>query len=194
MPDDVMQLFDDYAARFARGERPDVRAYLARAGEGADELGRLIDRYLEVAPAREPDAEAVETARAWVQGEPPILDLRRRRRLRRDEVVDALIGALGLDVAKRAKVKRYYAELETGQLDARRVDQRLLRALASLLRARAGELLTWRSRPAETTFAYFRLDAELPAGAAAAPSAPRIAEPDEIDELFGVGGSDARSE
>ncbi len=43
MADDVMVLFDEYAARFARGERPDPREYLRRAGEGAEELASLID-------------------------------------------------------------------------------------------------------------------------------------------------------
>jgi hypothetical protein len=53
MRDDVMRLFDEYAARFARGERPDARAYLARAGSGEDELAALIERYLErVQPPR----------------------------------------------------------------------------------------------------------------------------------------------
>ena len=30
MADEVMRLFDDFAARFARGERPDAREYLTR--------------------------------------------------------------------------------------------------------------------------------------------------------------------
>ena len=34
MADEVMRLFDEYAASFARGERPDTRAYLAQAGKG----------------------------------------------------------------------------------------------------------------------------------------------------------------
>ena len=46
MPEDVFSLFDDYAARFAHGERPEARAYLARAGGRADELAQLTDGYL----------------------------------------------------------------------------------------------------------------------------------------------------
>src|SRR6266550_1659482 len=55
MPEDVFTLFDDYAARFARGEAPDLRGYLTRAGEGAGELGRLVDAFLARASPPEPD-------------------------------------------------------------------------------------------------------------------------------------------
>src|SRR5262245_55230659 len=112
--DEVFTLFDEYAARFARGERPDTHTYLARAGKGADELAALIDRYLESAPVPAPGEDARAAAAAWVEGEPPLLALRTRRGLRRDEVVDALIGALALDPKKRPKVKEYYHRLEGG--------------------------------------------------------------------------------
>jgi hypothetical protein len=38
-----MRLFDEYAATFAWGKRPDPRTYLARAGEGQGELAALIE-------------------------------------------------------------------------------------------------------------------------------------------------------
>src|ERR687895_755334 len=124
MADDVATLFDDYAARFARGERPDARARAAAA--------------------------------AWVEGEPPLLALRTRRGLRREEVVDALVRALGLDVAKREKVKQRYHELETGQLDARRVDDRVWDALSGALRAPVEALRAWRPRPRGPHPVYLR--------------------------------------
>src|SRR5947199_126918 len=75
-PEDVFTRFDDYAARFARGEAPALRGYLTRAGESAGELGRLVDAFLARASPPEPDEERVALARAWVEGQPPLLELR----------------------------------------------------------------------------------------------------------------------
>ena len=49
MPD-VDRLFDELAAAYVRGERPDLPAYLARAGDDADELARLVDAFLRTIP------------------------------------------------------------------------------------------------------------------------------------------------
>ena len=189
MAEDVFALFDEYAARFARGERPDARAYLARAGGGADELGRLIEGYLERAPAPPPDEDARLLSEAWLSGQPPLLELRTRRALTRDEVVDALIGTLSLDRAKRAKVKRYYRQLETGLLDPGRVDRTVFEALGEVLRARMENLRAWRPRPQHFEPAYLRVPSR-PRAAAAAPEPPARAPtepPDEIDRLFTAG-------
>ena len=206
MAEDVHALFDDYAARFARGERPDARAYLARAGAGAGELGRLIDGYLARAPAPPPSEDAVALARAWVQGQPPLQELRVRRGLERADVVTRLIELLGLDMAKRDKVAWYYGDLESGLLEPRRVDQRVWAALAETLRARVEDLLAWRPRPAPPLAAPASHPAEptaaVPAPAAAPPvaappvvappvaappaAAPPMAAPaDDVDNLFG---------
>lgn len=191
MAEDMDLLFEDYAARYARGERPDARAYLARAGEGADELGALIERWLLAAPAPAPDEDSVALAAAWIGGQSPLLELRTRRGLKPDAVVDALVRTLGLDPAKRGKVKRYLHELETGQLDASRVDRRVWDAVAETLKGRAADLASWRPRrlPAIQA-ASFRMvsysaleSAAAPAAAAGAPPPPRE-EPDEIDRLF----------
>ena len=189
MAEDVTRLFDDYAARFARGERPDVRVYLAHAGDGAEELGRLIDGYLSRAPAPPPDEDAVALAAAWVAGEPPLRQLRARRNLEPDAVVDGLVRALGLDPKKREKVKRYYHQLESGLLEPRRVDRRVFAALAESIRARVEDLVSWRPRPLPPALYH------APAAAAAmqAPGEPARyeaePEPDEIDRLFGVAPS-----
>ena len=53
MPE-LFELFDEYAAAYARGERPQAREYLARAGPQADELAGLIDEFLQRSPAAEP--------------------------------------------------------------------------------------------------------------------------------------------
>ncbi len=184
-------LFDDYAARFARGERPDAREYLARAGEGVDELGTLIERFLERVPPPPPGEDAIKLAGAWVAGHSPLVQLRAERGLRREEVVDSLIAALGLDRAKHEKVAGYYHQLENGLLDGTRVDQSVWEALAETLRTRLGDLLAWPPRPIGAKMAYMRpseiLEAASPSmpAAAAAPRAAAEPYPDEVDRLFG---------
>src|SRR4051812_41899160 len=81
MREDVFTLFDEYAASFARGERPDARAYLHRAGDERDELAILIERYLERVPPPAPDEDAIALASAWLASTPPLLELRTRRGL-----------------------------------------------------------------------------------------------------------------
>src|SRR6266480_1484333 len=54
---EMFELFDEYAAAYARGERPRAREYLTRAGPQADELAGLIDQFLQRSPAAEPDVK-----------------------------------------------------------------------------------------------------------------------------------------
>jgi hypothetical protein len=71
--------------------------------------------------------------------------------------------------AKREKVKRYYHEVETGQRIP--ADERLISALAEILRMRASDLLSWRPRPLGAAPGYFRADA-LPVIARLQPGSP----------------------
>jgi len=169
-----MTLFEEYAASFACGERPDLRAYLERAGEGSEELASIVDTWLRITPAPAPGAEVVEETRAWLAGEPPLLGLRTRRGLTRKAVVEAIIERCRLPRGKRAKVGRYYHEVETGQLPP---TPRVREALAAIL---GTPVRAWKPRPLEAAPAYFRTDAP----AAAQPPAPAEGEWDEIDELF----------
>src|SRR5687768_7926308 len=122
MAENVFELFDDYAARFARGERPNPRDYFAKAGDRRDEFAQMIESFLSRAVPPAPDQETRSAIEAWVAGDSPLLALRTRRGLKRDAIVDALVERLGLDPAKREKVRRYYHELETGLLDPEGVD------------------------------------------------------------------------
>ena len=70
MQADPATLFDDWAARVARGESPDPREYLDQAGSAREELAQLMDAYLQAAPRREPDPETVELARTWLRAAP----------------------------------------------------------------------------------------------------------------------------
>ena len=187
MAEDALALFDEFAARWARGERPDAREYLARAGAQADELAPLLERVAAASPPPEPSEEMVALIRAWRGGQPPLLELRRRRRLTRAAVVDALVAALGLDVAKRDKVAGYYHELESGLLDPGRVDRRVFQALAETLKARVEDLLAWEP-PVQHESVYYRrsdptFDTAAEASSLASPAEPEEP-PDDVDRLF----------
>jgi len=187
----VETLFDEFATRYLRGEQPDVRDYLARAGPESEDLARMLDRFLQAAPAREPTEEEVVLLQARLEQEPPLLLLRRRRKLTRAAVVDALVGLLGLDAAKSGKVRRYYSDLEVGVLDPRPVDGRVWEALGSVLQANVRAVAALRPEPpAAPALAYMREPTVLQAklSMAEAAPAPRADEaPDEIDRLFTAG-------
>src|SRR5688572_27810348 len=97
---DVLNLFDDYCARWARGERPDVREYRARAGEGAEELGGMIDLFLQTAEAPPASDEGRAVVAALVRGDSPLLELRTRRGVTRNAVVEFLLSRFSLDTGK----------------------------------------------------------------------------------------------
>jgi len=181
-------LFDEFATRYVRGERPDVRDYLERAGSEREELGRLIDRFLEAVPAREPTEEEIVLMQAQLEADPPLLVLRRRRKLTREAVVDALMKRLGLDPRKRDKVGGYYHDLEVGNLDPEPVDRRVWDVLADVLEANVRGLAVFRPEPpGMTASAYMREPTGMQAKlehVPASPAEPVAEEPDEIDALF----------
>jgi AcrR family transcriptional regulator len=184
---DLMQLFDDYCRRYLRGERPDVREYLDRAGTEQEELSRLIDRYLATAPPPEPEPATVAAMGAWLAGKPPLLDLRRQRGLGRDVVVDEIVGSLELDPGKREKVKSYLHRLETGSLDPAGVSRRVWEVLERLLGAGARSLAGLRPPPVAPRAAYRRADAGFALMERVVDAAPAAEGPDEVDMLFTAG-------
>ncbi|RDI75456.1 hypothetical protein Gocc_1254 [Gaiella occulta] len=189
----VERLFDEFAAAYARGERPDVAAVLARAGEEADALASLLDAFLAAVPARETRAEDVELMQARLAGEPPLLALRLRRRLTRDAVVDALMGLLRLDPGKRTKVRAYFSDLEAGVLDPKGVAPAVWDALGKVLGADAvaRALAGGKGVSLSVETAYYRVAGkpELAGADAVAPAPPAAGpdRPDEIDRLFTSG-------
>lgn len=172
-------LFDEWLARFRRGERPDPRQYLARAGEERDRLAALIDGYLATAPRPEPDPGTVDLVGAWLRGESPLVALRVRRGLTRDDALDAISTSFDLSRKQRPALSERFHQLEAGLLDPARLNRRLAPMLAELLGTTEDVIRTWRPR---------RLTA-APAFRAAAEPAPiasyRIPPSDEdVDRLF----------
>jgi hypothetical protein len=183
LAEDVLTLFDEYAVRWARGEAPDAREYLERAGPEREKLAELLDRFLVSAPPGEPEPELAASFAAWAAGEPPLLELRVRRGVRREEIVETIVRRFGLSAAKRPKVGSYVHRLETGLLDPRGVDRRVLEAWAGMLRARADDLLAWRPPPPPGVAASY-LRASAQASDRLVPAPPEAEERDEVDELF----------
>lgn len=180
----VETLFDEFATRYLRGEQPDVREYLERAGpDDRDDLGRMLDRFLQAAPARASSEEDVVLMQARLEAAPPLLVLRLRRGLRVDTVTDALLGALGIDPGKRRKVKTYYQRLETGLLDPTGVDTSVWGALGEFLHANARALAGSGFRPPALEVVYHR-DADYAAAPAVIPTHAAESEWDEVDEFF----------
>jgi hypothetical protein len=192
------RLFDELAAAYVRGERPDLPAYLARAGDDADELARMIDAFLRVVPPPEPSEDDVAVMRARLEGEPGLLALRKRRSRRVDEVVEELAERLAVD--DRERLKRYYQRLEGGVLDPHRVDQRVWDALRDLFATNVRNVIRpLVTRQGSSAMAYYRrtvsfdAHASQPVAAAAAAAAepavvadvdPPPAERDALDRLF----------
>ena len=188
-------LFDEFAAACVRGDQPDLAAYVRRAGDDGDELARLIDVFLRVAPAPEPREDDVAVMHARLQGEPGLLALRRRRARKVDDVVADLAERLRVDDVPR--LKRYYQRLEGGTLDPRPVDERVWEALRELfvtnVRAIVRPLTT---RTGESAMAYYRRggkpSAEILASAAPSVETQELlvtrdtspGERDELDRLF----------
>jgi hypothetical protein len=185
---DVSQLFEEWAAHVAREERPDPGEYIDRAGPQGEELARMMDRFLRASRPPRPDEQTVELVRAWAADEPLLVTLRARQGVKRESVVDAVMRAFRLPEEKRAKVTRYYHELEAGLLDPRRLKQELVGVIAEALRTRPAQIFLLRPRPLQVE----------PPPMFRAPAAPAVAmdaivmaraEPaatDEVDRLFGV--------
>jgi hypothetical protein len=181
-------LFDDYAARHARGEHPDARDYLARAGAGREELATLLDAYLAAAPVQPPSEETRATFAALVPTEAPLLTERVRRGWGRDEVVDWIRERFGIGEEKREKVARYWHEVETGLLPVSAVSERLREALRERFGAAADVATAWAPAPMAARLSYLR-EQDVPELAASVSPLEQTApaDLDEVDDLFGRG-------
>lgn len=165
------------------GQRPDVRDYLSRAGTASDELGLLIDRFLELAPIEEPDKETVVALNARLEHVTPLTAARRRLLLKVDDVVERLRDALGLPESSRARLRVAYQELEAEQLDPVGVNERVWEALRPILGLDPRRLIL-RETPSFGALAYRRPADFQAIQAALAEPAEDDDQPDEVDFLF----------
>src|SRR5262249_18919213 len=93
----VFELFDEYAAAYVRGDRPDAEAFIARAGDDRAELAELMEEFLRRTPVPQPTEDEVRLLGLMLAEEPPLLSLRVQRGIKVDDVVGALIDRFGLD-------------------------------------------------------------------------------------------------
>lgn len=187
MPDaDV--LLDEFAVRWARGENPDVREYLDRAGDQRERLTQMIDALLVAVPAPPADPDLERVMAAWIAGEPPLLELRRIRGRSREDVVTDLARSLDVPPDLRTKLGDRYHELETGLIPVGRVHRSVLAAVAGALSTRVDEVTAWAgmvTRPPAEAPLLRAPAAAAPPAVAPAPAAHPPA-PDMVDHLFGT--------
>jgi hypothetical protein len=183
--DGVMALVEEFAAARARGEEPDVREYLERAGDDAGEFGAMVSAIIAATPPPAPSAEVLATAHALLAAEPPLLALRHRRGLTVDDVADHLMSELGVTPAARPRLRALYQRLEAGLVDAAGIADRLRSALAAAFGVAEGEIVAPPAAGQSHVFARGpegwedALD-DLPVDAL--PGAPSA----EVDGLFGM--------
>ena len=179
---DLETLLDELAQRHARGEPLDVEGTLRRAGDRADELAPLIERFLTRAPRREPSPRALAFVRSL--DEPPLVRARVAKAVRVDDVVDAIVEACEIRPDARAKVRRYYQQLEAGILDPSRVAESVWDAITGLL-GRSRAVLSVPPGPAPAAAPMFRADTGLLLQERLVALPPQEPEPpDEVDALF----------
>lgn len=189
MADPVRDLFDEFRRQAEAGHQPSVADYLTRAGDDADALADLLDAFLIEMPAREAPPETLAAVRALAAGEPTLLAQRTERGVTRKAVVDALMGRLSLSETSRPKVEERYHELESGLLDAGRVDGGVLDAIASALGIVRSHLVFGRpSLPQQPAYLRMPPGETLAIVSGGLPESTETSEePDEVDRLFGVG-------
>lgn len=177
-------LLDELARRYARGEPLDVEGTLRRAGDRADELAPLIEAFLARAPRRAPSSRALAYVRSL--DEPPLVRARVARALRVDDVVDAIVAACEIPEDARARVRRYYQQLEGGVLDPRPVAASVWDAITATLGRSRESLSVPHLGSVSSAAPMYRAD-QLFEPAALAPrteDTTELAPLDEVDALF----------
>jgi hypothetical protein len=182
--EDVRDLFAEYADAYVRGDEPQARDFLARAGDDADELGRMLEAFLAAAPRQSPGPDALAIVGAWAEREPPLVHVRASRGVRVDEVVDAIVEKTGIAAEKRPKVKRYYQQLEQGLLDPSGVSERVWEVLRRLIGPLAAAAVGRPSPAPISGAAFFREAAPQARGVSSDAEPATPPERDEVDDLF----------
>lgn len=144
----VEELLQRYIEEHREGGDANPVAFLREvSGAQRDELAALIDHYLSRAPAKAFDREEFERFRADSRWQaiaerilaPTLEELRDEAELSKREVADALARDLEV-VGHEQAVKARYHELETGQLEPRRIATQVWGALAVMFGQSADRL------------------------------------------------------
>jgi hypothetical protein len=197
MSDRVERLFAEFLDAREAGREPDPADFIAQAGDEGEALAGMLTAYLVMHPTTEVSEEAVLALAASPELELPkpwpelLPELRERHGILRKQLLAEVMIALQAQGAAILQVEEYLHELETGQLDPRRVRPAVVDALAHALEAprsllESSRWLQPRARPArEIAFARKALASEYQPMAIAdtPPPDPRI------DDLF-TGGPD----
>jgi transcriptional regulator with XRE-family HTH domain len=147
-------LLNEFVDAWNAGGRPRVDDFVSKAPQGqGDELAGLIGAFLELAPTPPYTPEQLRELRAdpvvrQVSGLidspsglwPTLLPrLRKRAQLTRDQVVERLAKALGVQ-GREPRVKEYYHQMESGLLDPQGVSSQVLESLAGIFKVSVGEI------------------------------------------------------
>lgn len=199
-------LLSAFVDAWIAGERPRLEDYLQRARPAErPALADAIDDFVTLAPAPRYNDKTLQAIRAEATATtsgvatatlPALLTrLRTGAGLTMGALAERLSPALGIR-GREAKLERYVERLEGGELDGRRLSQRLLDALARVLSIDA-DTLDGASRLGDIAPAGIRLRGGDPDTAgdvrdrlallAELMSVPPAEEWDEVDELF-LGG------
>lgn len=180
---DIEELFDDFVTAYGRGDDPDVREYLKRAGASREQLGLLIDNFLAYAPIGPTDEETIVLVNSRISGRPALEEARVRRRLKLSSIGERLGKKLSLPAELWPRVTAAYEDLERDWLDPRGVDSTVWEALRSIFgfdvrrlvgRADFGEPAVVLRRAVMPDSAEYRISPEMESRPA----------PDEVDKLF----------
>jgi hypothetical protein len=179
----VDRLFEEFVSAYGQGRNPDLRDYLDRAGSARAELGRMIDRYLAIAPIAETDDETLVLLSARIAGRTPIAEARERRNLTVTAVVERLREVLGLATSLTDRLQDAYEDLERDWLDPRGVRQPVWAALEGIFGFNVRKLVTG-PEPEPLAWEAVLLRRETREGPASPGTAAEPRPRDEVDELF----------
>jgi transcriptional regulator with XRE-family HTH domain len=141
MTDSTDRMLSAFIDAWIAGERPRLEDYVHRVAPAERAaLADAIDDFVTLAPAPRYDQDTLRAIRAEAAGAtapaaalPALLTrLRAGAGLSARDLADRLSATLDI-CGRQAKVERYVEQLERGELDGRRLSQRLLDALARLL-------------------------------------------------------------